>query len=591
MAINQNLVGVPAQSKNLDTAITTTTAGLVHRQVISIADPETATSYARVSGDSLQVSVQNATLAVTQSGTWNITNISGTVSLPTGASTATLQTTGNTSLNSIDTKTPALVGGRVPIESNLVQGLTDAQLRANDVPVSAVSLPLPTGASTSALQTTGNSSLSSIDAKTPSLSSGRVPVESNLVQGLTDTQLRASAVPVSAASLPLPTGAATSAKQDDQTDILNALSDGLLGNVIAALSTATPLNTATTFTSAAEDVSAHPSIIVSCKTDQDGILYIDFSTDGTNWDSTLTYTITANTNEAHRLTVTKQYARVRLSNTSASNQTFLRLQSISGSQTVLSSPLNLQIQSDADSLVTRPTDFNLLVAEGLYQNRRVTIKDGLNSDVDTATVPEDLSNEGGVYAGFPAAAAAAEIVVAGADTGTVWYSYLASSTDTEYTFASKAVTGAGTYSLGHNIWRCNYAYFANSSGSINVSAITIRHTATPTNVFCVIDAGYGQSFCAAYTVPAGSKIYLDRITGNLRGSTSGSAEGFFWYRPNGQSPILRFPFELQFGQLYFDDVDYLIEIPALTDMIPRITSASVNNLSVKVSYRFIKVKS
>ena len=231
MAINPNLVGVPAQSKNLDTATTTTTAGLVHRQVISLADPETATSYARVSGGSLQVSVQNATLAVTQSGTFNITNISGTVSLPTGASTATLQTTGNTSLNSIDTKTPALSGGRVPVESNLVQGLTDTQLRASAVPVSgtfwqstqpvsgtfwqatqpvsAVSLPLPTDASTSALQTTGNSSLSSIDAKTPSLSSGRVPVESNLVQGLTDTQLRASAVPVSLSSSPLPTDAAT----------------------------------------------------------------------------------------------------------------------------------------------------------------------------------------------------------------------------------------------------------------------------------------------------------------------------------------------------------------------------------------------
>ena len=68
----------------------------------------------------------------------------------------------------------------VPVESNLVQGLTDTQLRASAVPVSgtflatqsilftqpvsAVSLPLPTDAITSALQTTGNSSLSSIDA-------------------------------------------------------------------------------------------------------------------------------------------------------------------------------------------------------------------------------------------------------------------------------------------------------------------------------------------------------------------------------------------------------------------------------------------
>ena len=68
--------------------------------------------------------------------------------MPTGASTATLQTTGNTSLNSIDTKTPALSGGRVPVESNLVQGLTDTQLRASAVPVSLSSSPLPTGAAT-----------------------------------------------------------------------------------------------------------------------------------------------------------------------------------------------------------------------------------------------------------------------------------------------------------------------------------------------------------------------------------------------------------------------------------------------------------
>ncbi len=117
MAINPNLVGVPAESKNLDTATTTTTAGLVHRQVISLADPETATSYARVSGGSLQVIVQNATLAVTQSGTFNITNISGTVSLPTGAATEAKQDTGNTSLSNIDTKLPNQLSSAIPVSA------------------------------------------------------------------------------------------------------------------------------------------------------------------------------------------------------------------------------------------------------------------------------------------------------------------------------------------------------------------------------------------------------------------------------------------------------------------------------------------
>jgi len=47
---------------------------------------------------------------------------------------------------------------------------------------------------------------------------------------------------------------------------------------------------------------------------------------------------------------------------------------------------------------------------------------------------------------------------------------------------------------------------------------------------------------------------------------------------------------LQFGTLYFDDVDYLTKIPAGTDIIPRIITSSVNGLSAKISYRFIKVK-
>jgi len=45
--------------------------------------------------------------------------------------------------------------------------------------VTAASLPLPTGASTSALQTTGNTSLSSIDGKLAALQSGAMPIGDN----------------------------------------------------------------------------------------------------------------------------------------------------------------------------------------------------------------------------------------------------------------------------------------------------------------------------------------------------------------------------------------------------------------------------
>ena len=235
MAIDKNAVAVPAQSKNLDTTRVTTTYGLVHRQVISIADPESPTAYATLTGSSLNVNVSNATLAVTQSGTFNITNISGTVSLPTGASTATLQTTGNTSLNSIDTKTPSLSSGRVPVESNLVQSLTDTQLRASAVPVSFTRLAsgtdsvtiVPSGTQTVSGTVTANIGTTNglaLDATVdgllkPSSTLNAVGSITNTVVVKADSLINqtnafkvdGSAVtqPISAASLPLPTGAAT----------------------------------------------------------------------------------------------------------------------------------------------------------------------------------------------------------------------------------------------------------------------------------------------------------------------------------------------------------------------------------------------
>jgi hypothetical protein len=64
-----------------------------------------ATLPALATGANAIGSITNASFAATQSGTWNVTNISGTVSLPTGASTSALQIAGNTSLSNLDTRT------------------------------------------------------------------------------------------------------------------------------------------------------------------------------------------------------------------------------------------------------------------------------------------------------------------------------------------------------------------------------------------------------------------------------------------------------------------------------------------------------
>jgi hypothetical protein len=93
-------------------------------------------------------------VSAAQNGTWNINNVSGTISLPTGAATAAKQ--------------PALgTAGTASADVITVQGIASMTALKVDgsavtQPISAAALPLPTGAATSAAQTTGNTSLGTI---------------------------------------------------------------------------------------------------------------------------------------------------------------------------------------------------------------------------------------------------------------------------------------------------------------------------------------------------------------------------------------------------------------------------------------------
>jgi hypothetical protein len=152
------------------------------------------------------------TLAATQSGVWTvaISNFPTTqpisassLPLPNGAATAANQATIIGHIDGIET----LLGGSVTVNTGLTP-LTDTQLRATPVPVSgtfwqatqpvsADSLPLPTGAATAANQTTIIGYIDSIET----LLSGTLTVSTGL-SPLTDAQLRATAVPASVATLP-----------------------------------------------------------------------------------------------------------------------------------------------------------------------------------------------------------------------------------------------------------------------------------------------------------------------------------------------------------------------------------------------------
>jgi trimeric autotransporter adhesin len=183
------------------------------------------------------------TVAATQSGTWNINNISGTVSLPTGASTAANQATVIANQTN-GTQTTQINGGGNTASVTAGNAL-QVDGSATTQPISAASLPLPTGASTAANQTSvqsspgtpqttavtvqGNASgvplpISGTITATNSANGNTgaaVPAQATQVGGSDGTDLRALSVNASgqlninniSGTVSLPTGASTAVNQ------------------------------------------------------------------------------------------------------------------------------------------------------------------------------------------------------------------------------------------------------------------------------------------------------------------------------------------------------------------------------------------
>ncbi len=187
------------------------------------ANPALAIQVAGSDGTDLRTLSTNAT------GELNINNISGTVSLPTGAATAANQTTGNTSLASIVTNT-----GNIPAKGQTTMlGSTPVAIASDQtaIPVSASSLPLPTGAATSANQTNGSQKTQIVDGLGNVIASTSNALDVAVTQPLPAGTNTIGAVTQSgtwnitnvSGTVSLPTGASTAA---NQTAVIGPVSPG-----------------------------------------------------------------------------------------------------------------------------------------------------------------------------------------------------------------------------------------------------------------------------------------------------------------------------------------------------------------------------
>ena len=321
-----------------------------------------------------------------------------------------------------------------------------------------------------------------------------------------------------------------------------------IGGLLVANTTTTPLAGDATYTGTWTDVSQYTSAVVACLTDAAGILYVEFSDDGSgDAEQNFEYHVRADTSEEHRHTVTRRYLRVRYVNGSDAQTTF-GLSTIMGSHTALSVPLDGALSHDADSTPVRAIPMEHDIVRGKRSEYLLIRQFGRNSDIDNGTTPEDIWDGGGLYTGIPTGAAeTVEVFSSNAndtDGGSGAEVVRISGLDANYDIQTEDITLNGTTAVTTTTtWtRCNLVVVQQSNNGandgVNAGTITVRHSTTTANVFAVMQAGRNHSEVAVITVPRGYTAYIQNYSMRVKKSNTIVVDGVLYCRPFGKPELL-----------------------------------------------------
>lgn len=401
--------------------------------------------------------------------------------LPTGASTSTLQTTGNTSLGNIDTKTPALVSGKVPV--------TDP-----------TALPLPTGASTSANQTSTNTKLDTIHNDLIAA----LPVGSNVIGKVgIDQTTPGSTNKVSIGS-------------DGQV-----ATNGTVFIFSTTNSSTSQLGAGATFTGAVESIVNQQSFSILFTSDQNATITINQFIDGAGTKNAqqLVFTYTAGSKFARSGVANGNYFQIIVQNTGGSTTTTLQLDTAYGtipSATQLNnSPMALmevngtalslgQTTKSASIPVTLPSDIGTLVVSS------AGIPTSLGQQASSASQPVTLSNENVQDLYFTGQAAQTALV-----NNIIPAAVSANATDlTGYRSASvQIICPAGTYTTGAII-------FEGSNDNSNFVTIPVWNQLLLTGAPLTAAITLATTTFIVYTFPVTTRYVRVRISTAVSGASA-----------------------------------------------------------------------
>lgn len=365
--------------------------------------------------------------------------------------------------------------------------------------------------------------------------------------------------------------------------------------------TFTPLGASGEFTGQGILDTTYRDVQVACKTDAPGTLYVEFSTDGgANYDTSLSFPVEANVGDLHVIEKGPRMCRVRFVN-GTTPQTYLRLQTAFGEFRQPNNALNSIIQQDADAATVRAITEEVAIAGGLFSGYSIVNKFGTNSDIDKATVPEDMWEGGGAYTGFPDSTLETISVFsssandASGNTGarTVRITGL----DADYNVIQETVTLNGTTPVAtvSTFRRAHTATVITAgNGGVNAGTLTFRHTTTTANVFLSMAIGRNQTNAAAYTIPAGYTGYMRSLHAAIRGTaqanTPAAIEGNIWTRPFGGVFRSRRPFTISSSYRLSDVIYGGLVFTEKSDIVIRVTASSADNVSANGGFDLILVK-
>lgn len=241
-----------------------------------------------------------------------------------------------------------------------------------------------------------------------------------------------------------------------------------------------------------------------------------------------------------------------------------------------------------------------LTAMGLNSQAVLYSKFGRNADVDAVSAVEDVWSRGGLYTGFPTGAADTVSISSSSNNDTV----AGSGARTVRIFGLNA---AGTRQIEDltlngttpvvttSLWTRLTFIKCLTGGSLqtNSGTITVSHTNAPANVLAEVPAGFGSSQISAFTVEAG----YTGILKNLQVETSNN---------NGTAQEVQLVLATRvFGSSIFeyqrlitvsttspavDHTEIQLVLPALTDVVARVISATADNLRVSCRFDMLTLK-